>query len=106
MLVVWEPILPTDWRSPGTAALARLSDGRVRQFWDPEHLIATALSERAKLKPPQPAPKCCVQRGFDWDQAILYPAEARWGEAPATLFWDGPVVKVISGVGKSLSEQR
>src|SRR6516225_1735858 len=72
VLVVWEPILPTDWRRPSRSTLARLPDRRVRQFWDPGHVIASALSEFAKLKPEQPRPKCCVQKGFNWDEAILY----------------------------------
>ena len=70
VLVVWEPILTTDWRPPGAAALGRISDGRARQFWDPGHLVAAALNETAKQKPPQPQPACCIQKGFYWDEAI------------------------------------
>src|SRR5437899_11819407 len=70
VLVVWEPILTTDWRPPGAAALGRISDGRARQFWDPGHLVAAALNETAKQKPPPPQPACCIQKGFYWDEAI------------------------------------
>lgn len=51
VLVVWEPILATDWRSPSGSTLARISDLRVRQFWDPKHVVATTLSEFAKKNP-------------------------------------------------------
>jgi len=36
--------------------MARVTDRRVRQFWDPDHLVATSLSEFAKQKPGQPEP--------------------------------------------------
>ena len=34
MFVIWEPVLPTDWSSPSTATLRRISDSRAAQFWD------------------------------------------------------------------------
>ncbi len=40
VFAVWEPMLPTDWSSPNTHVLARLSDPRVIQVWDKKHLIA------------------------------------------------------------------
>jgi len=104
VLVVWEPILATDWTPPGEVALARIPDKRVRQFWDPEHLVASALSEKAKQKPPEPPPACCVQKGYDWDQVILYPSGAHWNEAPASAFWNGPVVRVVPGLEKAMNE--
>ena len=42
-LIVWEPILATDWKSPSGNTLARIPDRRARQFWDPEHVVASAL---------------------------------------------------------------
>ena len=45
VFVVWEPILPTDWSKPSTSALARISDGRVRQFWDPNHTLSAVLKK-------------------------------------------------------------
>jgi hypothetical protein len=40
VFAVWEPILPTDWSAPDTSVLDRLNDRRVRQFWDPGHVLA------------------------------------------------------------------
>lgn len=105
VLVVWEPILATDWRSPSGSTLGRIPDGRVRQFWDPKHLVATAVSEVAKRKQ-QREPSCCVQKGFDWDEAILYAAHTNWGEEPISSFWDGPVYRIIPGLEAAFSEQR
>lgn len=106
VLVVWEPILPTDWRPPSGSTLGRIPDGRVRQFWDPKHVVAAELKDRATRTPPQPKPDCCVQKGFYWDEAILYPARTRWKDAPASLFWNGPVVRIVPGLENSLSDVR
>lgn len=102
MLVVWEPILPTDWTRPSSSTMARIPDGRVRQFWDPNHRVAAALNEIAKEKPPHPDPDCCWQKGFYWDQVILYPPGARWKDTSA--FWNGPVFRAIPGLEKSLAD--
>jgi hypothetical protein len=40
VLVVWEPILRSDWSRPTRPVLARISDPRAKQFWDKDHLIA------------------------------------------------------------------
>lgn len=106
MLVVWEPILTTDWRPPSGSTLARVPDGRVRQFWDPTHVVSGALAETVKGKPPEAQPTCCVQKGFYWDDAILYSRGTRWKDAAPSAFWNGPVVRVVFNLEKSLNEQR
>ena len=42
--------------------------------------------------------------GRYWDEAILYPAGTLWKDAPASVFWNGPVVKVIPALGGRLLE--
>ncbi len=84
--------------------MARISDQRVQQFWDPEHAVSAVLNEFAKQNPPEPRPNCCVQKGFYWDQAILYAPHTRWRDQPAAVFWNGPVVKAIPALEKTLSE--
>ena len=103
MLVVWEPILATDWRSPSRSTLARISDPRALQFWDPQHVVAQQLSRTAKDKP-QAKPDCCVNKGNHWDEAILYAPPSKWGEGPTPAFWNGPVVKVIPRLESVLRE--
>lgn len=88
MLVVWEPILMTDWGSPSGTTLAGISDIRAQQFWDPQHEVSKALS-RTK---PDPREK------FHWDEAILYAPHSKWKDAPNSLFWRGPVYQVIPGL--------
>jgi hypothetical protein len=105
VLVVWEPILATDWKSPSANTLARIPDQRVRQFWDSKHVVANALNKIVKQKSPKPEPSCCVQKGFYWDDAILYGPHAHWQDEPTSVFWNGPVVRIIPGLEKALSEQ-
>ena len=103
VLVVWEPILTTDWRSPTRSTLARLPDPRVRQFWDKNHVVSAALTAIAAGHPPQPRPDCCIDKGFYWDEAILFPPGTRWNDSASSAFWNGPVVKAAPGVEKSLA---
>jgi hypothetical protein len=108
VLVVWEPIAIGDFASPNTKTMARIPDGRVRQFWDPQHLLAKELVRRAdgaKSNPSYPRRDCCVERGFDFDEAALYAPGSRWRDDPTPLFWNGAVVDVIESLEKSLREQ-
>jgi hypothetical protein len=102
VLVVWEPMLGTDLRSPVNGALARIPDQRARQFWDPQHLVAKELRRIEGENPGQPKPDCCVDRGFFWDQAILFAPHAKWRQTPSAVFWNGPVVRVASALQQAL----
>ncbi|HEV1994452.1 MAG TPA: hypothetical protein VGR03_08980 [Candidatus Acidoferrum sp.] len=105
VLVVWEPMLPTDLRSPVHSTLARIPDHRARQFWDPQHLVANELRRIAGENPGQPKPDCCVDRGFFWDDAILYAPHSKWRQTPTAVFWNGPVVRVASALEKALQNR-
>jgi hypothetical protein len=102
VLVVWEPILATDWRSPGSGTLRRISDPRASQFWDPKHLVSKELSRIAKAKPGQPQPECCQEQGFFWDDAILYAPRTQWKDMPVALFWNGQVTDIIPSLETAL----
>ena len=47
VLVVWEPMLPTDWSRPSGMVQSRISDPRAVQFWDKNHLVAKELTAAA-----------------------------------------------------------
>ena len=100
--MVWEPILKSDWRAPGRAALSRIPDPRVRQFWDPEHVIAQEIARRAAAHPLPPPPACCFDNGFYWDETLLYPPGTSWASALPPLLWSGPVYKSFAGVEAAL----
>ena len=79
--VVWEPVLPTDWSAPSTAALNRISDGRVAQYWDKDRLVSKSMGERDR-------------KSIVWDHIAVYGPGATWHQKTA-LFADGPVIKVL-----------
>lgn len=101
VLVVWEPILVTDWGAPSSSTLARISDIRARQFWDPSHEVSVALEKMGRQMTAGPRPNS--GKGFYWDQAIVFAPQARWENDPAPAFWQGPVYQIIPGLEGSLS---
>jgi hypothetical protein len=84
-------MLPTDWGKPGTSAMQRLSDRRVRQYWDPEHMVAAAL----KASSTSPHPSCCDRKGILWDLTAAYPPGTEWRDGlPSPILFDGIIVRV------------
>ncbi len=80
--MVWEPVLPTDWSSPPTAALRRISDPRVTQYWDKRRMISHELGEHDR-------------RSIVWDHVAVYPPGASWKDLPPKAVYEGgPVVYV------------
>lgn len=97
VLVVWEPMLPTDWSKPSGMVQARISDPRVVQFWDKEHLVAKELQQQLSS-----AQICCQRNGIIWDVAVLYPGDMQWGSS-APVFFGGAVLDVADDVRQHLS---
>jgi len=95
-------MLPTDVSAPVTGTLARLADRRVRQFYDPEHLVAARLG--ADARDPQPEPACCTRDSILWDLIAIYPPGSTWTDRlpPATTF-NGPVVDVTAPLEEALT---
>jgi hypothetical protein len=89
--VIWEPVLPTDWSSPSTAALRRISDTRAAQFWDKGRLISHSMGEHDS-------------RSIVWDHIAVYPAGGLWGDAPPdAIYHGGPVVRVTEPARAALA---
>ena len=94
VLVVWQPMLPTDWGRPGTGSLGRLSDPRVRQFWDADRTVAQAL--RTSFVEREETLGCCITDGVWWDLMAVFPPGATWDERfPEPLLLDGTVEEVV-----------
>jgi hypothetical protein len=105
VFAVWEPILPTDWSSPGASALYRLNDRRVRQFWDSGHLVAIAIKSAEMAG--QLHPDCCDQHGFLWDLAAAYAPGSHWtASLPEPVLLNGPIVKRASALESILEKTR
>ena len=105
MFAVWQPMLPTDVSAPVTRTLARLSDRRIRQYYDPDHLIAKRLKSDARV--PQPEPDCCTRSGILWDLLVVYPPGAVWTDRlPIAATFNGPVVDAMVPLEEALKSPR
>ena len=98
VLVVWEPMLPTDWSKPSGMVQSRISDPRVVQFWDKGHLVAKELKQQF----PSSQMLCSQRSGILWDVAALYPPKVEWG-ASTPVYFGGAVLDVADDVRQHLS---
>jgi hypothetical protein len=90
--VVWEPVLLTDWSSPSTAALRRISDSRVSQYWDKHRMISHEMGEYDR-------------RSVVWDRIAVYPPGTSWKDRPPKgLYEGGPVVYVTEQARAAVSQ--
>ena len=88
--VVWEPVLPTDFVAPSTAALARIPDARVAQYWDRKRALSRLLGEHN--------PSTVV-----WDYIAVYAPGTQWQDVPPKpVYSDHPVRDVIGGAKESI----
>jgi hypothetical protein len=92
VFVIWEPVLPTDWSAPSTAALRRVTDTRATQFWDKGRLVSHQMGEHDR-------------HSVVWDYIAVYPPGAVWADGPPeALYHGGPVVSV-AGPARSALER-
>ncbi len=89
-------MLPTDWAKPSGMVQSRISDSRVVQFWDKDHLVAKELRQQLST-----SRICCQRNGIIWDAAALYPSDMDWGASP--VFFGGAVLDVTGDVRQHLS---
>ena len=102
VFAVWEPMLPTEWARPNTRVLARLSDPRIIQVWDKNHLIAGLIEKGANDRSPQ----CCKRNGIWWDVIAAYPPAATWtGSAPAPDLLNGTVIHTAPELEAKLGQR-
>lgn len=103
VLIVWEPILATDWYPPTRFTLGRIPDHRALQFWDRDHLVSAELRRSVEAQKSMTPPACCVDRDFYWDVALIFTPQQTWNKLlPAPIFWEGPVARKTSGLENSL----
>jgi hypothetical protein len=92
VFVIWEPVLPTDWKSPSSATLGRISDPRAAQFWDKGRLISHSMGEHDR-------------RTVVWDYIAVYPPGVIWDDRlPQAVYHGRPVVQVIHQAGVALGQ--
>jgi hypothetical protein len=85
VFVVWEPVLATDLAPPSTAALARIPDVRVMQYWDRKRALSHLLGEHNRST-------------VVWDYIAVYAPGALWQDGPPKPIYSArPVRDVIGG---------
>jgi hypothetical protein len=91
VLVVWEPVLPTDWGSPSPSLTSFVRDARAIHFWDRGRRLSAMLGGPSVIESLARTKKVDFQMGdLIWDAAFVYPPGARWGDRAETLL--APVV--------------
>ena len=90
VFVIWEPVLPTDFVAPSTAALGRIPDARAAQYWDRKRALSHLLGEHNRST-------------VVWDYIAVYAPETQWQDGlPKPVYSDNPVRDVISGAKESI----
>jgi hypothetical protein len=103
VFVVWEPVLATDWGPPRAAALARVSDARVTQFWDRPRVLSAAIRSAGDRAPGTRR----VKGPIVWDYVAVFPAGVRWGDRyPDPSYAGAPVLDVIDELRPHVSALR
>jgi hypothetical protein len=102
VLVVWEPVLPTDWGTPSPSLTSFIGDRRAVQFWDRGRRLSTMLGG------PAAAGRLARETKIDftmkdviWDVALVYPPGARWGQPAAASL--APVVDYPDDLAAALA---
>jgi hypothetical protein len=107
-LVVWEPVLPTDFGPPLSSTLGLVRDPRAVQFWDPDRVLAADVLRSVNADP--------ARYGFDeplppdfvvWDVVAVFAPSARWAaDLPVPAYYGGPVTDVIDATREALAGYR
>jgi hypothetical protein len=108
VLVVWEPVLPTDIAPPTTATLGLVRDPRAIQYWDASRALSIDLvksmmenPERYGVDDRDFTPETVV-----WDAVAVFPAGTLWErDLPVPAFMDFPVAQSVDGLRATLASQ-
>lgn len=69
----------------------------------PNHVASQRMNEISARRPQYLEPPCCMNKGFYWDDAILYGTYAHGKDEPIWVFWDGPVARIVAELDRTLS---
>lgn len=107
VLVVWEPVLKTDFAPPLSRTLALIHDPRVRQFWDPGRIVSGDLVRAVNDDPGRygridPMPPSFIA----WDLIAVFGKTAHWErDVPPPAHYDGPVVHAVERAKKAIDAE-
>jgi hypothetical protein len=105
VMVVWEPVLKTDFAAPLNRVLGLLHDPRVAQHWDPERILSTDLVRSVNENPSRYGREEPLPADFiAWDVVAVFGRDARWdGNLPPPMHYDGPVIEAMEETRKSIA---
>jgi hypothetical protein len=91
VLVVWEPVLPTDWGSPSPSLTAFIADRRATHFFDRDRRLSASMGGPGAVEKLAADSKIEFNmKDVIWDVVFVYPPGSRWGDRAATAL--APVV--------------
>jgi hypothetical protein len=77
--IIWEPVLDSDAQPPSPRALARITDRRASQYWDPHLHVASAAGPVLQRDPaPVIGKESLVAGEIVWDFAGVYAPGIEW----------------------------
>ena len=93
VFVVWVPVMSSDTGPPDEESRTRLSDSRVRQYWDERKQLAALWQPVLKAETSPVLGKESLVTGQNlWDVVTVFPAGATWdAHPPAPLLKAAPV---------------
>jgi len=108
--VIWEPVIKTDLALPTSATLARISDSRAIQYWDPDRALSGYLIATARADPSWVGLEVSEYASdpdfIVWDAALMFPAGSHWESTlPPPSFSGGPVVDKLDAIRATLSDR-
>jgi hypothetical protein len=107
VFVVWEPVLGSDLGPPSDENIARVSDLRVHQYWDPKLLLSDeflALTKAFPEKFSEEHKKELARRNLIWDAVVVFNPGITWGAMlPFPDYSGGPVVDITEALSQKLA---
>jgi hypothetical protein len=107
VLAVWEPIFDQD-PSPTSKLLGNITDARVHQLWDPDHIMSDEMRASEVSHPGSP-PQARTRTnsasdGIMYDTVAIFPAGARWDTAlPVPEYLDVGLEAILPDVHDRLA---
>lgn len=107
MLVVWEPVLKTDFAAPLTRVLGLLNDARGTQYWDPGRVVSSDLVRAVNENPGRYGREDPLPPGFiAWDVVSIFSKSAHWDrDVPVPAYYGGPVRDVMDDARKAIARE-
>jgi hypothetical protein len=104
IIVLWEHVTVSDRKMgiPTTRVLARLSDRRARQFWDPQRVVSyTMVRDLPRDTLASVAEIDSTGAAVVWDCLALFKPGVRWDDRFPVPSWAGrPVIDVVDALNR------